>query len=1028
MKHFSRRSLLLGASLLALSRANAGINNPGSASSQPIIPGFAGGVTETNLDHAGAGGQFKFANFVKTGTGFAYNSNPTDPAAPRVPILELDANGYPTSIPAGTGAINTLVLVPNSVQYAGTWVVKFDGTGTLQISGPGINVTNSTGRATFTNPTDVSAGGTRITLFIQSTAASPNHLKNLRMCQLADEAGVDAGTKVFFSDFLNLMKSVKIGAYRALGWGGAVDGSNTSLLATWAQRRPTTYVTYEGDRFYRPEWYGGTTTNSGTDYSLAYGGFTLTDKVAVNLQFNVSAVNTNIIKLNYANTSGAAINIAWPTHNLAVGNVVMFGDTPSDSFGTPPAPLLSAVSYFVNNVIDANNFTVSTTSGGSSVLASANGSGTMAAVAIHRININGTGFVPMTNLSYPFTENIGFSLDGPKAPSGQQGVSTLVYDATTHWFRLSPGGMVNGGPPEIFIDFCAAVGAMPWLVAPFLTMTTGAGAGTTDYMAKWANYATTTYPWMKPLIEPPNETWNGGTAAGLSTFYATFLSQVLWGTPGVFFADKINQAYGKWTSDLGQAISTQYGNDRTKYSMICAAAAVNFNGNAGLGVLNRLQAAVYVGAGGSPAYLWADRVCIANYYSPTERFTVQEVIDAFNYSVTNAGNPTAQAAIANSYAASADTGTNSAYNLTWNLTNYTNLKAWAQGMPGGNTIKGVVSYEGGWSPDYIGGNWSTGMTGATAANPCVVTLNTANGTGNPEFGGIAGNPAAVGMAVSISGVSGMTQLNNPPNQNNGCTFTNTVASVSSSNSLKAGQGFIFSGASLPPNVTAGTAYYVLATGLSNSAFQFATTPGGTAVVPNANGTGTLTSDVCAFSSGSASISVGNTLLVNQCVTFTSSPPSPFQINTTYYVLATGLSGNSIQLSATKGGTALVAGANASGVNLQEGWSVSGVGASTISLDVDSSAFGAYTSGGAATWMNSVTYSNTLRLAGGNSSENGTLLTKWYGLYAGLASAGFVAEFPSNFLLIGNGTVWYVLQPDIYGALTPQWNAIVAANH
>lgn len=953
MRHLSRRSLLLGASLLALSKANAGINNPGS-SQQPVTPGFNGGITQINTLNAQNFGQYVFINFMKAAGQLAYNNPPTDTTAPGNPILELDANGYPTSIPPGVGAFNlSAALIPNANRYSGRWVLKWDGTGTAVPANFSFttNLTQSN-RVEFTN-NDISVNGTNASVFITATSVAPNNLKNLRLCRIIDEAAMDAG-QVFFPDHLALMRSAKPGSIRSLGWGGGFNGTNDCHLALWAHRRPVGYITYEGEGFFNPNWWGGTTTNSGTDYSLAYGGFSLTDKVIVQLRFNVSSLNNasngGRTSLAWSTTNTIAINVAWPAHGFAVGNTVMFGDTPADT-QTPPAALKSGVIYFVNNVIDANNFTVSATSGGSSVVATATTSGTMWAIAIHRININGTGFVPMSNFSFPIAQNIGYSTAGPKTGGTTNNVSTLLYDAITGWFTMSgPGaGLNNGSPPETFVDYCAAIGSHPWMVIPFMSASAGAG-GCTDYVTNWVSYAKNTYPWMKPLVEPPNETWNGN-AVGYSTFYAPFLAQTLWGVPGAAFIDGINQSYGKWVSDIGQAVSAVFGNDRTKYSMICASQASTFNGGSGTGNDNRAKSAAYVAAGGSAGYLWTDRVCTANYYSPLERFTVQEVIDAFNYTVTNAGNSSAQSAIAESYAATADTGANSPFNLTWNLTNFTTLKSWAQGLPGGNTIKGMVSYEGGWSPDYLNGNWFTSMTspGATQASPCIVTLNTTNGTGNSEFGSMAGNPAAVGMAVTISGVVGMTQLNNAALGS--CTFTNT----------------------------------------------------------------------------SASIAATNTLLAGQAVTFTSTPPTPFAINTTYFVIATGLSGSAFQLSATHGGSAITATASGSVGSATTGWYVSAVGAGTITLDVDSSAFTAWSSGGTVTWMNSVTYSNTLRQKGGDTTANGNLNTKWYGLYAGLASAGFVAEFPSNFIYFGKGSVWFVLQPDIYAPLTPQWNSIVAAN-
>ncbi|TPM39584.1 hypothetical protein [Mesorhizobium sp. B2-3-4] len=77
------------------------------------------------------------------------------------------------------------------------------------------------------------------------------------------------------------------------------------------------------------------------------------------------------------------------------------------------------------------------------------------------------------------------------------------------------------------------------------------------------------------------------------------------------------------------------------------------------------------------------------------------------------------------------------------------------------------------------------------------------------------------------------------------TVTMTIASpgvVSWANhGLQAGDAFQFSTTgALPTGVTAGTTYYVLATGLTSGAFQFAATAGGTAIVTSGTQSGVHT--------------------------------------------------------------------------------------------------------------------------------------------------------------------------------------------
>lgn len=56
----------------------------------------------TSASFTGINGHWPFWNLFKQGLTWAYLNNPTDTNAPRRPMLELDSNGYPKSIVAGT--------------------------------------------------------------------------------------------------------------------------------------------------------------------------------------------------------------------------------------------------------------------------------------------------------------------------------------------------------------------------------------------------------------------------------------------------------------------------------------------------------------------------------------------------------------------------------------------------------------------------------------------------------------------------------------------------------------------------------------------------------------------------------------------------------------------------------------------------------------------------------------------------------------------------------------------------------------
>jgi hypothetical protein len=980
----SRRGFLTGVSWLVLlnSQVLAGINNPGSAGAASP---FNGGRTQFNTTGPQSGGDYTFINLMKMSQGWSYNSPPSGTTAPPVPISELDSNGYITSVVAGTTGVYTVFQMPSQSQYGGTWILQWDGGGTLQFGAFGVaNVTPGSGvtwdglnlvstggtgnSATFTvvgNP----AGGAGVR--VKLTNASPNHVRNILVCKFGnsnvaygysqDDYTLYTNGLQFSPQHLALVKSARPGVIRSLGWGGASQGTNGNNIATWAQRRPKGYVSY-GGFYHQAALYTGTTTHSGSDYTLSSAGFSLTNKIQVYLQFDATSPQNGLTNISWSTTNTVAINIPWTAHGLSVGNTVCFGNT-----GQTPAALNSGQTYFINNVVDANNFTVSATSGGASVVANATTSGTMRGVSIPRININGTGFVPITGQQTPFPDNvfIGFGTVFYPSVGGPSGsISYLIYDATVGYFYLTQGGCVPGVPPEVFMDYCAAIGSYPHITAPFLSL-----EPVSDFMTSWATYATSNYPWMKPRIEPYNETWQSN-AAGFGTFYALSLSFALWGT------EDYNQAYGKWCSTLGQAISALYGNDRTKYSMLDSqATGAVFDGTStpGASVDSRLKSTNYVSInGGSPAYKWVDRVVGANYFVSAQVDNVLEPINAFAYSVTDAGNPTAQAATVNSYVAACSGNSGPPFPLGCIedvVNSFLNIKTWALATVGsGSTVAGITCYEGGYGPNYpviARQNTFSAIAAATKASPCVLTLGASTGGDNNPLSSSGGNtnPAVVGMMLDISGVAGMTQLNGSSGT---ATFTTSSANITwtPTNPLVIGQLISFNSNSFP-----------------------------------------------------AGGSIWNTL---------NPAPAPLVAGQPYFVVST----SPLQVSATKGGAAItITDASVLSATAQSGWLVTAVSGNSVTIDVDSSAFGAFSATGSpiAQYDNSFYYVNVLRFASKSATGLGAQNTACYNQLAALAGPGFVSEYPSNFLYTGFQNSWSILDPDIYAPLTSQWNSIVAFN-
>ena len=135
----------------------------------------------------------------------------------------------------------------------------------------------------------------------------------------------------------------------------------------------------------------------------------------------------------------------------------------------------------------------------------------------------------------------------------------------------------------------------------------------------------------------------------------------------------------------------------------------------------------------SEAYNWATHVCVTTYLNPTTQNKIAEFRDALNYAITYKSNLALQLALVTAYTNNNDVSTIPVSYSAW--------RAWGAGMP--VPVDRLTSYEGGWSPDYAFG-WqlaSSAISGATQANPCVLTLTASNLFGN---GPQPGNPAVVG--------------------------------------------------------------------------------------------------------------------------------------------------------------------------------------------------------------------------------------------------------------------------------------------
>lgn len=150
--------------------------------------------------------------------------------------MSFDENGYPTFIPQTTSAGNTYARYVISagggnLQEDSTYVVRYDGTGTVSIGGNATIVSTSPGRLVF-KPLDQGNFSLNITLSLAS-----NRVRNIRLLRLADEFD-NLTLEPFYDGFINRIVPFK--TLRFMDWGA----TNNSPLETWSNRSKVTWFTY----------------------------------------------------------------------------------------------------------------------------------------------------------------------------------------------------------------------------------------------------------------------------------------------------------------------------------------------------------------------------------------------------------------------------------------------------------------------------------------------------------------------------------------------------------------------------------------------------------------------------------------------------------------------------------------------------------------------------------------------------------------------------------------------------------------
>jgi hypothetical protein len=184
------------------------------------------------------------------------------------------------------------------------------------------------------------------------------------------------------------------------------------------------------------------------------------------------------------------------------------------------------------------------------------------------------------------------------------------------------------------------------------------------------------------------------------------------------------------------------------------------------------------------------------------------------------------------------------------------------------------------------------------------------------------NPVSVLMPVASPGVVTWTAhglaVNNPVtffNSRDRIGITITAANPGVATTVSGNHGFVAGDpirfqttGSLPHGIVQATTYWVIAAGLTATAFEFSTTSGGAAINTTA-----LTTTFPA-SGSTITISAAHGLIVGQQIQFAGAVGTGFSAGTTYYIVSVPLT-TTMTVSATNGGTAISSTGSATGGTL-----------------------------------------------------------------------------------------------------------------
>jgi len=968
----SRRSFV-GVSLSALllgapHLAEARFPRGGSASS-----GFNGGRSQTNTNFL-ANSEFPFLNQFKEAASWTLNNA----NAPPLPDM-FDSLGWPNTAAAFSfGSVDWSIIIPTQAERPGSWCITWDGTGSILAGGGGSQLTSKTFTGSIagdvlTIPGSITGGAFQYGERVQTNSGNLVLPNTIVMAQLT-------------STTYRVSKSQTVTSAAMTADGGSTSSSSgvdSGFFSCTIASGVAALVFRIMSMGSSSDYINNVKIFHADDAALLQAGNVFGQK------FKQRLIEANFGAIRFLNWQSKNTNniTTWDTrkpinyafyagYQLRSDLYAGITSMAANAYSTAAVPAIhsSDGTAWVNGDAPKQGDTIHVL-----INASAVQSGTCS------LRIGTGGSTSAINMLNAYSGPLSIGSDSYPEGGTFKSLATLVYDATlAAWIKQGgaaegSAGIDNAAPPELMLQLCKEVGAHPWFIAPYLSIDPA-----TDYMPRLVDY-TKTYiqanaPWMIPRFEGPNELWNNG-AGFYQTGYAVAKSAIEWS------GGNYHDWYGKAQATLGQICAAILGGGLgTSYHLVCGVQTGSLPTSASN---ERMAASKYIaqaapaqsplsGAWGTitftktAANLVTSHVACANYNAPSDRYKIDDLQKGFSYSATNRGNPSAQAVVAAAYVDTLTGAADGNFNLAQLAIYYGAWKSWAAGY----SVNKMCGYEGCWSPDLLNGvagfptntSWWSTITGATKDATGCV-LTLAATCNNAELELITGNPGVAGMVIVI-----------PP--------TGAVSGM---------------------------------TQLNNPFAEPVTFAGG----------------------GSANINGSNTLILNQAVYFYGTLPNELTYDTKiqngpgavdqsipYYVVSAG---NPFQISATRGGSPITFNSVGSSVTAQEAWFILSVPDSThIKLDVNSSAFSTYTSGGLAVYSNSQNYSNNIRTAGKYSPN---LQGYTYGNispasnYKLFVDAG--GEFPSNYLVGGpvpSRSVWPVLE-NVYAAATPpQWAAYIAFNH